>query len=83
MQVIGKEWPHLANWLPFVALPKWAARTFGPFLGLPAAATDAMHGKRPAISTRRAAEDLGMREWIQPEQSALEMAAACMEMGMV
>lgn len=42
-----------------------------------------MHGKRPLISTRRAAADLGLATYIPPDETVADMAEAMFEMGIV
>lgn len=71
----SKRW-----WLPYGPAPLWACTLVGPLLGLPAALTRAMYGKRPHVCTERASRELGLAAYIEPEDTVVDMALAMMEL---
>lgn len=80
-RILRKVYPK--RWVPPLKPPLQALLIFGPFLGLPVPISKATYRKRPAVSTDKAARDLGLTQYITVRQSVLDMASDMLAKGMV
>jgi len=71
------------RWLPPLKPPITPLLLFGPMMGLPRPITKATYRKKPLVCVDKAAQDLGLKDYIPIKQSVLEMAADMLAKGMV
>lgn len=74
---------YRSRWLPPLLPDYYGLMLFGPIMGCPVPITKATFRKRPAVSTAKAARDLGISEWISMQKSVVDMAEDMTAKGMV